>query len=118
MSMKHEPKRPCFAGAPSKAAAGFDGSPGGRRGTASRLADARYPSVHCWLLPPLQVHSSTRAPSAVEAPVTSRQSPDWAPVIVPLALKFHCWFAWPLHGQMIAFVPGLVPWALASRQKV
>ena len=55
--------------------------------------------IHCWLLPPLQVHSSTRAPSAVDAPVTSRHSPDCAPVIVPLELKFHCWLACPLHDQ-------------------
>src|ERR671937_437195 len=46
-----------------------------------------HPSVHCWLDWPLQVHSSTRAPLAVLAPVTSRHSPDWTPVIVPLELS-------------------------------
>ena len=48
-------------------------------------------AAHCWLEPPLQVHSSTGAPLAVPAPVTSRHSPDWTPVMVPLALTCHCW---------------------------
>src|SRR5579884_3266591 len=77
-----------------------------------------YPRVHCWLLPPLQAHSSTRAPLAVDAPVTSRHRPDWAPVMVPLELKFHCWLDWPLHDQMMTFVPLVVPWPLASRHIV
>src|SRR5579862_5777384 len=36
--------------------------------------------------------------------------------MVPLALNVHFWLTWPLHGQMIALVPGVVPCALASRQ--
>src|SRR5947208_6430044 len=75
-----------------------------------------YLRVHRWLLPPLQVHSSSRVPLAVPAPVASRQSPDCTPVMVPFALTVHFWLVWPLHGQMIALVPGLVPLALASRQ--
>src|SRR6266567_864064 len=74
--------------------------------------------VHCWLVPPLQVHSSTRAPLAVEAAVTSRQSPDWALVMVPLALKVHCWLFWPLQDHTMALVPLVVPWPLASRHRV
>src|ERR1700738_4402344 len=70
-----------------------------------------YPRVHCWLLPPLQVHSSTRAPLAVEAPVTSRQSPDCTPVTVPFGLRFHCWLAPPLQVQVSTFVPAVV-WLL------
>src|SRR6185437_601363 len=73
-----------------------------------------HPRVHCWLLPPLQDHSSTSAPLAVDAPVTSRQRPDWTPVMVPLALRFHCWLVWPLQDQMMA----LVPLPLASRHMV
>src|SRR5437870_5472136 len=77
-----------------------------------------YPSVHCWLLWPLQPKSWTLAPSAVEAPVTSRHSPDWTPVTVPLELRFHCWLVCPLHGQMITGVPLVVPRPEASRHKV
>ena len=44
-------------------------------------------------------------PLAVPAPLASRQSPDWTPVMVPLALRFHCWLAWPLQSQMITAVP-------------
>jgi len=56
-----------------------------------------YPRDHCWLLPPLQVHSSTSAPLAVPAPVTSRHRPERALVTLPLDWKFHCWLSWPLH---------------------
>src|SRR5437764_15324716 len=71
--------------------------------------------VHCWLLWPVQAQSSTRAPLAVEAPVTSRHSPDCTPVMVPLELTFHCWLVWPLQSQMITVVPLVVPFPLASR---
>jgi len=54
-------------------------------------------------------------PFAVAALSASRHSPDCAPVMVPLALTFHCWFAWPLHDQMITWVPFAVPWPDASR---
>src|SRR5690242_8768880 len=67
-----------------------------------------YPRVHCWLDWPLHVHSSMRAPLAVLAPVTSRHSPDCTPVMVPLELSCHCWFAPPLHDQISTFVPGVV----------
>src|SRR2546423_8228200 len=73
------------------------------------------PRCHCWLEPPLQVHSWTRAPLAVEAPLTSRQSPDWTPVMVPLEFRFHCWLGWPLPDQMMTLVPLGVPLAFASR---
>ena len=62
--------------------------------TARVLPNAIHPvRFHCWLLPPLQVQSWTRAPSAVEAPLTSRHRPDWVPVMVPLQLTVHCWLA-------------------------
>src|SRR6185312_846736 len=54
-------------------------------------------------------------PLAVAAPLASRHRPDCTPVIVPLALRFHCWLVCPLQSQMIAAVPLLVPWPLASR---
>src|SRR5579859_5752568 len=73
------------------------------------------PSVHCWLEPPLQVHSSTSAPLAVLAPVTSRHSPDCTPVMVPLELMFHCWLAPPLQVQISTLVPGVVWLPEASR---
>jgi hypothetical protein len=74
--------------------------------------------VHRWLLPPLQVHSSTRVPLAVPAPMASRQSPDWTPVTTPLGLTSHCWLGWPLQDQTMTLVPGLVPAPLASRQSL
>ena len=54
-------------------------------------------------------------PLAVPAPLASRHSPDCTPVMVPLALTFHCWLVWPLQSQMITAVPLVVPWPLASR---
>src|SRR5882762_8657268 len=97
-------------------------------GTLGRVAGVRerwsyggnpgHPSVHCWLLPPLQDHRSASAPLAVLAPVTSRQSPDCTPVTVPSALSVHCWLAAPLQAQMTALVPLAVPCPLASRHSV
>jgi hypothetical protein len=52
---------------------------------------------------------------AVAALPASRHSQDCAPVMVSLALTFHCWFAWPLQSQMITWVPFAVPWPDASR---
>src|SRR5688572_2893014 len=57
-------------------------------------------------------------PFAVPAALASRHSPDWTPVMVPLALMFHCWLAWPLQSQMITAVPLVVPCPLASRHLV
>src|SRR5207237_2759657 len=65
--------------------------------------------IHCWLLPPLQVHSSICVPFAVPAPVASRHRPDWTPVMEPSALTDHCWLAPPSQVQMSTLVPGLVP---------
>jgi len=56
-----------------------------------------------------------RVPLAVPAPLASRHSPDCWPVMVPLALTFHCWLAWPLQSQMMTLVPLPAPWPLASR---
>src|ERR1041384_6791377 len=64
---------------------------------ATAAPDSQF-RLHCWLPPLLQDHSCTSAPLAVDAPDTSRHRPDCTPVIVPLALTFHCWFAWPLHA--------------------
>src|SRR3954471_18865249 len=96
----------------------MDESAGHRGNPETGPDETSYPSFHCWLLPPLQVHNSTRAPSAVDPPVTSRQSPDWTPVIVPLELTVHCWLVPPLQAQMIALVPAVVPLPLASRHIV
>ena len=52
------------------------------------------------------------------APVTSRQSPDCTPVMVPLELMFQRWLDWPLQDQVITLVPFVVPWPLASRHRV
>ena len=54
-------------------------------------------------------------PLAVPAPLASRHSPDCTPVMVPLALTFHCWLVWPLQSQMITAVPLAVPRPVASR---
>jgi hypothetical protein len=54
-------------------------------------------------------------PLAVAAPYASTQSPDCWPVMVPLALRFHCWLVWPLQSQMMTVVPLVVPLAFASR---
>jgi hypothetical protein len=42
---------------------------------------------------------------AVPAPTTSTQTPDCAPVMVPLVLRFHCWFAPPLQSHTMTAVP-------------
>src|SRR5436309_7481191 len=74
-----------------------------------------HPRVHCWLDWPLHVHSSTRAPLAVLALVTSRHRPDCVPVMVPLELTAHRWFAPPLQVQISTLVPGVVWLLKASR---
>ena len=60
----------------------------------------------------VQDHRRIFVPLAVPAPLASRHSPDWTPVMVPLALTFHCWLVWPLQSQMIA--GGAVAGALAA----
>ena len=70
------------------------------------------------MLPPLQAQSSTSAPSAVEAPVTSKHRPDWLPVTVPLELTVHCWLVPPLQVHRMALVPLVVPLLLASKHRV
>src|SRR5436309_15642309 len=74
-----------------------------------------YRRVHCWLDWPLHVHSSTRAPLALLARVTSRHRPDCVPVMVPLELTAHRWFAPPLQVQISTLVPGVVWLLKASR---
>lgn len=67
--------------------------------------------VHRWLLCPLQVHRMTGVPLAVFAWSTSRHRPDWTPLMEPSEFRCHFWLAWPLHDQMITWVPGEV-WLL------
>src|SRR5260370_23536969 len=74
-----------------------------------------YVGVQCWWDPPLQVQMSIRAPLAVPAPTTSRQSPDPTPVTVPLLLRVHCWFVPPLQSQMSTLLPGEVAAPATSR---
>src|SRR5436305_904796 len=64
--------------------------------------------VHFWLLPPLHVQISTEVPLAVPAPVTSRQSPEPTPTIVPSELTRHCWLVPPLQLQISTLVPAVV----------
>ncbi len=71
--------------------------------------------VHFWLLPPVHVQSPTAVLLAVPAPVTSKQSPDSTPTIVPSAFTRHCWFAAPLQDQICTRVPGVVAWFGTSR---
>src|SRR5689334_7726894 len=54
-------------------------------------------------------------PFAVPALLASRHSPDWTPVMVPLALMVHCWLVPLWQSQMMTWVPLVVPWPLASR---
>src|ERR1700679_1274032 len=83
--------------------------------TFGRCVARSQPRVHCRLLPPLQVRSSTRAPLAVDFPVTSRHRPDCSPVIVPLELRFHSWFAPPVQCQISWSVPRVVVEPVSSR---
>ena len=53
------------------------------------LTSAPLLAVHCWLVPPLQVHSSTLVPFEKLAPVMSRQPPSM--VMVALALTVQFW---------------------------
>src|SRR5256885_16243646 len=53
--------------------------------------------------------------SAVAAPWQSRHSPDWTFVMLPLALRFHCWLSPPWQSQMMTAVPLVVPAPDASR---
>jgi hypothetical protein len=48
-------------------------------------------------------------PLAVAALLASTQSPDWALVMVPSALTFHCWLSAPWQSQMMTAVPLVVP---------
>ena len=57
----------------------------------------------------------TLVPFAVAAPLTSRHSPDWTFVSVPLLLTFHFWLSAPVQLAMIAFAPCPVP--EVSRQR-
>src|SRR5690348_12061810 len=57
-------------------------------------------------------------PLAVPRPLASRQRPECTPVMVPLALRFHCWLAPPVQSQITAGVPLAVPQPDASRHLV
>src|SRR4051812_41821895 len=74
--------------------------------------------LHCWLVPPLQVQISTSTPLAVPAPVTSRQSPDCTPTIVPVGLTVQRWLAAPVQSEMSTAVPAAVPWLRTFRHFV
>src|SRR4051794_11682893 len=54
-------------------------------------------------------------PLAEVAPLASRHNPDCTPVMVPPALRSHCWLDWPLQSQMTTGVPLVVPRPDASR---
>lgn len=47
-------------------------------------------------------------PLAVPAALASRHNPDWTPVMLPLALRVHCWLVPPLQSQMATAVPLVV----------
>src|SRR5256886_10238465 len=82
------------------------------RWRAADISQSNQRRDHCWLAPPLQVHSSTATPStlpaAVSPPVTSRHRPDCTPVTVPSGFSRHCWFGPPLQVHSSTLVPGAV----------
>src|SRR5512146_3248816 len=76
------------------------------------LTSAPFVACHCWLLPPLQVHSSMRVPLLKLAPVMSMQPP--AMVRVPLLLTVQFWAAaLPSQSHICTLVP-LAPLPLLS----
>ena len=60
--------------------------PGADGGWVSGL---RNTVVHCWFVPPLQVHTATAEPFAVFAPNTSRHRPDSTPRMLWSAVSVH-----------------------------
>jgi hypothetical protein len=52
---------------------------------------------HFWLPCPLHVHIAIAEPLAVLPAVTSRQSPDCTPVMLPSVLSRHFWLAPPVQ---------------------
>src|SRR3954470_20254328 len=64
-----------------------------------------YRLVQSWLVALVQVHKMTALPLAVALPLTSRHRPDCTLLIVPLALRFHCWFVPPWQSHSCAFAP-------------
>src|SRR6476469_6166104 len=61
-------------------------------------------AVHCWLPPPLQVHSSTRVPLLKLAPVMSMQPPSMVRVPLVLTVQF-CAAALPSQSHICTLVP-------------
>src|SRR4051794_11370268 len=66
-----------------------------------------YRLVHCWFAAAVQVHRTTWVPLAVALPLTSRQRPDWALLIVPLEFRFHRWLAPPWQSHSCALAPAV-----------
>src|SRR5689334_10835759 len=95
------PLRPAAAGVGAGTA--FAGA-AGRPGEGVRGPD-QLRRLQRWLAPPLQAQRLSLVPLAVALPGTSRHSPDCTPVMVPLALTFHCWFGCPLQSQITTWVP-------------
>src|SRR5690242_21160532 len=86
-------------------------------GSSRHLPDAGLTSCpltacHCWLEPPLQVHSSTRVPLLKLAPVMSMQPPSMVKVPLLLTVQF-CAAALPSQSHICTLVP-LAPLPLLS----
>lgn len=58
--------------------------------SAAVTGDRIQRSDHRWLVPEPHAHRISFVPLAVPRPFASRHRPDCTPVIVPLALTFHC----------------------------
>src|ERR1700733_13057149 len=69
--------------------------------------------VHCWLVPPLQVHRWSWVPLAVLEPGSSRHLPEAGLTRAPL-VAFHCWLAPPLQSHIWILMPSAVDWPLSS----
>src|ERR1700745_3369563 len=76
------------------------------------LTSCPLTACHCWLPPPLQVHSSTRVPLLKLAPVMSRQPPSMVTVPLLLTVQF-CAAALPSQSHIWTLVP-LAPLPLLS----
>lgn len=63
---------------------------GRARPSPDHAASSQLRGRHCWFAPPAQSQRTIFVPFAVPQLYASRQRPDWTPLIVPPALRFHC----------------------------
>src|ERR1700749_618564 len=72
---------------------------------------------HCWLAPPLQVHSSIRVLLTYLAPVMSMQPPSIVSVPLLLTVQF-CTPVLPSQAHIWTLLPGVLPALLLSAQSL